>query len=88
MKLIATAAHSGWWFRVVAPHPGSGHDDFGWGVVHGLTAPLNFFYQWLGDSRVQLFQTPNSGAGYSFGFLLGLFFLVCLLAFVVSRLCR
>lgn len=59
------------WYTTLAPHvDATAHDTFWWGMLHGLLIVPNFIYN-LFNSHVTIYQSPNSGAGYNFGFLLG-----------------
>jgi hypothetical protein len=45
------------------------------GVLHGAIAPFTFIVS-LFRPNVQMYHTPNKGAWYNFGFLLGMMILL------------
>jgi len=60
-----------WWYQYIAPHVAdSKHNDFIWGVVHGIALPLNFFYS-LVNHKATIYQAHNTGGWYNAGFLGG-----------------
>lgn len=59
------------WYTTLAPHvTATDHNTFLWGALHGLLLLPNFVYC-LFNNSVTIYQAPNTGAGYNFGFLLG-----------------
>ena len=59
------------WYTTLAPHvTATGHNTFLWGFLHGTLVTLNFIYS-LFNNHVTIYQSPNSGFGYNFGFLIG-----------------
>jgi hypothetical protein len=64
-------AAANFWYVWLAPHvAASAHHTVIWGFVHGFLVIPNFV-DCLFNNHITIYQSPNSGAGYNFGFVLG-----------------
>ncbi|MDG1737981.1 MAG: hypothetical protein P8L68_14240 [Paracoccaceae bacterium] len=54
-----------------APLAVEGTRGFFWGLIDGAVAPIAFILS-LFSSSIGIYEVPNSGGWYDFGFLLGL----------------
>jgi len=52
------------------------------GILHGFTVPFNFMWQLFTDDPVTIYQAPNNGGWYNFGWLLGSVLLLLLIRFM------
>lgn len=50
--------------------PGAELPGFWWGLVHGFIAPFALIAEIFTDARI--YEFPNSGGWYDFGFLIGI----------------
>jgi hypothetical protein len=61
-----------WWYAntvIARPEP-TLYVNFFWGLLHGIFAVPSFILSLFSDN-VAIYQTPNSGGWYNFGFLIG-----------------
>ena len=54
------------------PPPGTELPGFWWGLVHGIIAPFALIAEIFTDARI--YEYPNRGGWYDFGFLFGVSF--------------
>lgn len=61
-----------WYAKTVIPHTyPTAYTNFWWGVVHGLFIVPTFFWSLFAHS-ITIYQAPNAGSWYNFGFLIGI----------------
>jgi len=61
-----------WYAKTVIPHTyPTVYTNFWWGFIHALFIIPTFIWS-LFAHTITIYQSPNSGAWYNFGFLLGI----------------
>ena len=73
--IIMTAVFIGlfvWYAKTVIPHTyPTLYTNFWWGLVHGLFIIPTFIWSLFAHS-VTIYQAPNSGNWYNFGYMIGI----------------
>ena len=61
-----------WYAKTVIPHNyPTAYTNFWWGLVHGIFIVPTFFWSLFAHS-ITIYQAPNDGNWYNFGFLVGI----------------
>lgn len=61
-----------WYAKTVIPHTyPTVYTNFFWGLVHGIFIVPTFFWSLFADS-VTIYQSPNDGNWYNFGYFIGI----------------
>jgi hypothetical protein len=61
-----------WYAKTVIPHTyPTAYTNFWWGLVHGIFIVPTFFWSLFAHS-ITIYQAPNDGNWYNFGFLVGI----------------
>src|SRR5262245_39795062 len=74
LAILLLAAYVGcffWYANTVIPHTTpTGYNNFWYGLLHGLFVLPTFVCSLFVDG-ITIYQAPNNGGWYNFGFLLG-----------------
>lgn len=61
-----------WYAQTVIPHTyPTYYTNFFWGLVHGIFILPTFFWSLFADT-VTIYQAPNNGNWYNFGYFIGI----------------